>query len=85
MDKTAKHQHRADAFKAKGVFKADEVRRRRDNAGIEIRKQKREESLAKRRNFHPTASDTEDESPSANTNDLVMIILLYSANPLNAL
>jgi hypothetical protein len=49
-------------------LKADELRRRREDAAVEIRKQKREESLAKRRNLQPfsdSASDVDDDGSSA--------------------
>ena len=55
---------RKDAYKAKGVFKQDELRRRREEAQVEIRRQKREESMAKRRNLNlqqMDAPDSEDE------------------------
>lgn len=42
-------EHRRTQFKAKGTFKQDELRRRREEQQVEIRKQKREENLAKRR------------------------------------
>jgi hypothetical protein len=42
-------EHRRTAFKAKGAFKPDELRRRREEQQVEIRKAKREENLAKRR------------------------------------
>lgn len=57
-------EHRRN-FKAKGVFKGDELRRRREEQQVEIRKQKREENLAKRRNMAPVneaaAVDSDDE------------------------
>ncbi|PWN37329.1 ARM repeat-containing protein [Meira miltonrushii] len=43
---------RQDAYKAKGQFKHDELRRRREEAQVEIRRQKRDESMAKRRNLN---------------------------------
>ncbi|KAJ2159569.1 Importin subunit alpha-1 [Coemansia sp. RSA 552] len=52
------------AFKTKGTFQADELRRRREDQTIEIRRQKREESLTKRRNFNAvadSASDSEED------------------------
>lgn len=55
---------RQDAYKNKGQFKADELRRRREEAQVEIRKQKRDESMAKRRNLDATAlsdAETDDE------------------------
>ncbi len=38
---------RQDNYKAKGVFKQDELRRRREEAQVEIRRQKREEFYGK--------------------------------------
>jgi importin subunit alpha-6/7 len=63
-------EHRRTAFKAKSVFKPDELRRRREEQQVEIRKTKREENLAKRRGIvggrEPGASlgaapDSDDE------------------------
>jgi hypothetical protein len=59
-------EHRRSNFKAKGTFKPDELRRRREEQQVEIRKQKREENLAKRRNMSvtspaPGAADSDDE------------------------
>lgn len=42
-------EHRRTQFKAKAAFKPDELRRRREEQQVEIRRQKREENLAKRR------------------------------------
>lgn len=42
-------EHRRTQFKAKNQFKPDELRRRREEQQVEIRKQKRDENLAKRR------------------------------------
>ncbi|KAI1423019.1 importin beta binding domain-containing protein [Xylaria sp. FL1777] len=42
-------EHRRNQYKAKSTFKPDELRRRREEAQVEIRKAKREENLAKRR------------------------------------
>ena len=47
-------EHRRN-FKAKATFKPDELRRRREEQQVEIRKQKREENLAKRRNMAVTS------------------------------
>lgn len=53
---------RRSNFKNKGLFKGDELRRRREEQQVEIRKQKREENLTKRRNMaNIAASDDEDE------------------------
>lgn len=46
-------EHRRTTFKAKNTFKPDELRRRREEQQVEIRKQKREENLAKRRGIAP--------------------------------
>lgn len=75
-------EHRRNNFKAKSTFKPDELRRRREEQQVEIRKQKREENLAKRRGIGargeaaPGASlgaapDSDDEG--ANTEGQVSI------------
>ncbi|CAO3670545.1 unnamed protein product [Rhizopus stolonifer] len=55
---------RKNNFKNKDIFGADTVRNRRQQHSVEIRKQKREENLTKRRNMNiPTASmsDSDEE------------------------
>ncbi|MCJ1311220.1 Importin alpha subunit (Karyopherin alpha subunit) (Serine-rich RNA polymerase I suppressor protein) [Agyrium rufum] len=42
-------EHRRTQFKAKNTFKPEELRRRREEQQVEIRRQKREDNLAKRR------------------------------------
>lgn len=49
-------EHRRTQFKAKNTFKPEELRRRREEQQVEIRKAKREENLAKRRGIG-TGSD----------------------------
>lgn len=62
---------RQELYKAKGQFKHDELRRRREEAQVEIRRQKRDESMAKRRNLADTAqgamtdADSEEEEVSS--------------------
>ena len=57
-------EHRRTQFKAKNTFKPDELRRRREEQQVEIRKAKREENLAKRRGI--TARDgTQTAAPGA--------------------
>ncbi|KAJ1885180.1 Importin subunit alpha-1, partial [Kickxella alabastrina] len=85
-------EHRRNAYKTKGAFQADELRRRREEQTVEIRRQKRDESLAKKRNFNfPAAanlSDSEDEDEqTTDANQIllkeqfpVMINGLYSEN-----
>ncbi|KAK5780637.1 karyopherin alpha PWA37_003284 [Arxiozyma heterogenica] len=64
-------EYRRTNFKNKGRFTADELRRRRDTQQVELRKAKRDEALAKRRNFNTAASgiDSEDEDESAQSAD----------------
>lgn len=53
---------RRNAYKARSHFKPEEVRRRRETAQVELRKQKKEENLAKRRNLKTeTLPDDSDE------------------------
>jgi hypothetical protein len=59
MDPTS--DFRRSTYKERSRFKPEEVRRRRENAQVEIRKQKKEENLAKRRNFDAVGDDSEDE------------------------
>lgn len=59
---------RQKEYKGSSRFKPEEVRRRRENAQVEIRKQKKEENLAKRRNFNAQTfgDDSDDELASMN-------------------
>ena len=60
-------EYRRTNFKNKGRFTADELRRRRDTQQVELRKAKRDEALAKRRNFvAPAGDDSEDEDEALN-------------------
>lgn len=63
-------EHRRTNFKNKQRFSADELRRRRETQSVELRKAKRDETLAKRRNFEPMGSagageDSDDEAGGA--------------------
>ncbi|CAG8583548.1 6414_t:CDS:2, partial [Paraglomus brasilianum] len=63
-------EHRKNAFKAKSIFKLDEVRRRREEQQVEIRRKNREESLAKRRNLNiPASLDSDDETADWDVQD----------------
>ncbi|EPX71199.1 importin alpha [Schizosaccharomyces octosporus yFS286] len=53
---------RRSRFKGKAVFKADELRRQREEQQVEIRKQKREESLNKRRNLNSVLQNETSEN-----------------------
>jgi len=81
-------EHRRTNFKAKGQFKPEELRRRREEQQVEIRKQKREENLAKRRNLQigsPTphsglaGADSDDEG--TNTESQVSHFWLFFLPP----
>jgi HEAT repeat protein len=54
-------EYRRTNFKNKGRFTNDELRRRRENHQVDLRKQKREDVLSKRRNYHNEGNDSEDE------------------------
>ncbi|WLF80888.1 Importin alpha subunit (Karyopherin alpha subunit) (Serine-rich RNA polymerase I suppressor protein) [Lodderomyces elongisporus] len=54
-------EYRRTNFKNKSRFQSDELRRRRETHQVDLRKQKREEVLAKRRNYQHEANDSEDE------------------------
>ena len=67
-------EHRRHQHKGKNQFRGDELRRRREDQQVEIRKQKKEESLAKRRNLEaklvewdPNASGDTSESDDENS------------------
>jgi importin subunit alpha-6/7 len=55
-------EHRRQTYKGKNLFKGDELRRRREEQQVEIRKQKKEENLAKRRNLATLTGDASMES-----------------------
>lgn len=63
-------EYRRTNFKNKGRFQSDELRRRRETHQIDLRKQKREEVLSKRRNFvndrTSGGNDSEDEDGDFN-------------------
>jgi len=71
---------RIGQYKSRGLLQTDELRRRREDAAVEIRKQKREENLAKRRNFlnqdfsDDSDDDYEIETPYAEE----VIVLLFT-------
>ncbi len=83
-------EHRRTTFKAKNTFKPDELRRRREEQQVEIRKQKREENLAKRRGITGrsdgapgaalgAAPDSDDES--MNIESQVSLQLSHESHP----
>jgi hypothetical protein len=53
---------RSSLYKNRGAFRPDELRRRREEQQVSIRREKRETNLAKRRNLHfNEQSDSEEE------------------------
>lgn len=70
-------EHRRQTYKGKNLFKGDELRRRREEQQVEIRKQKKDENLAKRRNLTAVdmsmESDTDDDT--AVTDEKVFIFI----------
>ena len=82
-------EHRRNAFKAKNTFKPDELRRRREEQQVEIRKAKREENLAKRRGItgrdQPGSSlgvapDSDDEGVNLET-QVCLVELQFTRHP----
>ena len=69
--------YRKANFKNKNRFQADEVRRRRETQQVELRKQKREEMLSKRRNFtgneHISGLPESDDEDAASQTNITMI------------
>ncbi|KAF9429472.1 Importin alpha subunit (Karyopherin alpha subunit) (Serine-rich RNA polymerase I suppressor protein) [Entomortierella beljakovae] len=64
-------EHRTQNFKAKSAFKPEELRRNRNEINVELRKQKREENLTKRRNLAIAADsdDSDDENGSSSLHE----------------
>lgn len=85
-------EHRRNQFKAKNAFKPEELRRRREEAQVEIRKAKREENLAKRRGIgtgesRPGASlgaapDSDDESAPTESQVCMFKLTFSLSHPL---
>lgn len=61
-------EYRRTHFKNKGRFTNDELRRRRENLTVDLRKQKRDEMLLKRRNFNRDAGNDSEEEDVATWN-----------------
>lgn len=90
-------EHRRTQFKAKNTFKPDELRRRREEQQVEIRKAKREENLAKRRGIgtgadRPGASlgaapDSDDDTAPTETQvcRCFLSLAFYCVKPLQKL
>lgn len=62
-------EQRKQGFKSKGAS-ADELRRRREEASVEIRKVKRDETLSKRRGLGSASTSIGSVSSSSSDEDL---------------
>ena len=62
-------EHRRHQHKGKNQFRGDELRRRREDQQVEIRKQKKEENLAKRRNLETKAIEWDGISGDTSESD----------------
>ncbi|KAI7869116.1 importin alpha subunit [Spinellus fusiger] len=79
---------RRNKFKNKDVFQSEQLRNRRQKHTVEIRKQKREENLTKRRNMVSNSnltSDSEEETEADNCEELqqlldVLVAEVHSGN-----
>lgn len=60
---------------------AKELRRRREEAQVEIRKQKREESVAKRRNFNAPSSGADSDEEGGADSSVRFIALGLPSSP----
>lgn len=65
-------EHRRNNFKAKNAFKPDELRRRREEQQVEIRKAKREEALAKKRNINTSLGASLGAAPDSDDDGLTI-------------
>jgi len=78
-------EHRRQTFKNKGTFKGDDLRRRREEQQVEIRRQKREENISKRRNFVPSTGPDSDEDAGGSNWDpplaAEMVDAVFSDDP----
>lgn len=70
---------RAPAYKNKGAFKEEDRRNRRNEQQVEIRRQKRDENIAKRRNFLPSAGPDSDEEVGGGAWDPPVCALFFRA------
>jgi importin subunit alpha-1 len=74
MDRSTKvPEWRKAAYKNRGALQQDDLRRRREEASVEIRKTKREESLAKRRNLNVAAMSGGESDEETMANNLAHV------------
>ena len=62
-------EHRRQQHKGRHQFRGDELRRRREDQQVEIRKQKKEENLAKKRNLETRVQEWEGASGDTSESD----------------
>jgi importin subunit alpha-6/7 len=62
-------EHRRQQHNGRNQFRGDELRRRREDQQVEIRKQKKEENLAKRRNFETKVQEWDNISGDTSESD----------------
>lgn len=62
-------EHRRHQHKGRNQFRGDELRRRREDQQVEIRKQKKEENLAKRRNLETKVQEWDNVSGDTSESD----------------
>ncbi len=76
MERTGKiPEWRKAAYKNRAGLQQDDLRRRREEASVEIRKNKREESLAKRRNLPSMADSASVDSDDENASSTASLIM----------
>jgi hypothetical protein len=74
---------RKNTYKNRGAMQQEDLRRRREEASVEIRKTKREESLAKRRNLNIQMTNEPDSDEEGSTASLVHAQVRNSHHALN--
>ncbi|KAF9528673.1 armadillo-type protein [Crepidotus variabilis] len=84
MDASDLHVHamkaRRDAYKVKGTLKQDDLRRRREEQQVEVRRQQREQNISERCNFLPSA-DLDEDIAGASWDPSEMISGVFSDDP----
>lgn len=77
MDNKAAADQRRNKYKNKDAFQSEQVRNRRQKHTVELRKQKREENLSKRRNMNLGAApmaDSDDESGAIESTEVRIVL-----------
>ncbi|KAI7883137.1 ARM repeat-containing protein [Lichtheimia hyalospora FSU 10163] len=78
MDNKAAADQRRNKYKNKDAFQSEQVRNRRQKHTVELRKQKREENLSKRRNMtlgSAPMADSDDESTHIDSPELHQLLM----------